>query len=141
MTITITIPVKALVLYAYYMSINPTWENRKVPDYLVSVIGNHTNPNDLVTMTVDAGQLLNFIFKLSDDNYTKVGDAARSIFSNSPSIPGYTALFNQIIAKANGTSSEKDAAAYMVAQYNQYTQMMSNAYNDMYQNGLNFIHN
>lgn len=141
MTITITIPVKALVLYAYYMSVNPSWENRKVPDYLITIIGNRTNPNDLVTLTVDANQLLNFIFSISDDRYTKIGDAVRSIFSNSPAIAGYTALFTQIVAKANGTSSEKDAAAYLVEKYNAYTQAMTDLYNQMYQNGLNFIHN
>lgn len=138
--ITIQIPLKAVVLYASYMSQSPSWENRKAPDYLLTVVGANTNPDTLVNVTIQAQQLADFAIRLTGENYGIINIVARSIFNNSPAIPGYTALFTQVVAKANGTSSEKDAAAYVVDRYNSYTQSMTDLYNQIYQNGLNFIH-
>ena len=140
-TITVTIPLKALVLYASYMSKVPSWDNRKAPDYLITVIGTHTNPDDLVTVTVESVQLLNFVTKLISDSYGVIGTVARSILNNTPAISGYTSLFNQITATANGTSSEKEAATQLISQYNYYTQTQASLYNQMYQAGLDFINN
>lgn len=140
-TITITVPVKAVVLYANYFSESPTWADRKAPDYFITKIGSGTLPDSLVIVTITANQLAGFAIRLTAERYGAIGATARSIFNNNPSIPGYTALFTQVTTKANGATSEKNAAIFVLNKYNAYSQTMTDLYNQMYTNGLNWIRN
>jgi hypothetical protein len=140
-TISVQVPVKAVVLYAYYMSQYPSWENRKAPDYFLTIIGTGTKPDSLVNVTVTADNLAVFAMKLSAERYGTINTTARSIFNNSPAISGYTALFTQVANKANGNTGEKGAAQYVVAKYNAYSTSLTNHGLEMYQSGLDWIRN
>lgn len=139
--ITVTLPVKAVVLYAAYLSESPNWADRKAPDYFITKIGSGTQPDSLVSVIVSAKQLSDYAIRLTSERYGVASAVNRSIFNNSPSIPGYTALFTQVTSKANGATSEKGAAQYVRDKYNAYTQTMTDLYNEQYQKGLGWIRN
>jgi hypothetical protein len=139
--ITITIPVKAVVLYAAYLSESPNWVDRKAPDYFQTIIGSGTQPDSLITVVIKAHQLSTFAIRLTGERYGVSSAVNRSIFNNSPSIPGYTALFTQVVNKANGVTSEKGAAMYVRDKYNAFSATMTNLYNEYYNKGLDWIRN
>jgi hypothetical protein len=141
LTITVQLPVKAIVLYGNYISESVTWAERKTPDILLPVIGSGTKPDSLVTVVVKTGPLFMFISRVISERYASINTVALSIFNNSPAITGYTALFTQISAKAAGNTSEKAAATYLVNRYNSYTAVLSSAFTEMYNRGLAWIRN
>lgn len=129
----------AVVLYANYLSEAPTWTDRKAPDYFITKIGSGTQPDSLVIVTLTANQLATFAIKLTAERYGAIGAigaTARSIFNNNPSIPGYTALFTQVTTKANGVTSEKNAAIFVLNKYNAYSQTMTDLYNQIFMMGF-----
>jgi hypothetical protein len=139
--ITVLLPVKAVVLYGYYLSQNPNWSDRKAPDQIVSLIGSGNQPDSVVTVTMQAGKLATFATQLIGDRYGSLGATAKSILSNSPAITGYTALSTQIGTKASTSGAQKDAATYVKNKYNAYLQTMSDLYDQMYAAGLSWIRN
>lgn len=141
MSITVQLPVKAVIMYGYYISETPAWSERKTPDILKPLIGTGTKPDSLVNATVQAGPLFYFITRVISEKYESIRTIAQSIFNNSPAITGYTALFTQITGKANGNTSEKAAATYLINRYNAYTIALTSYYTEMYGRGLSFIQN
>jgi len=103
--ITVTLPVKALILYGAYLSESPAWTERKAPDYLISKIGSGNLPDSLVSVVIKSDQLATFIIRLQSERYGAVNTAYKSIMNNVPSIEGYTALTAQVTTKANGKRS------------------------------------
>lgn len=140
-TITITIPLKGVVLYANYASENMTWANRKAPDGFKTLIGTGTKPDSLITVTITADQLATYVIRLTGERYGLISDIVNSLFHNTPAISNYTDLFTQVVTKANGNGSEKNAAQYVVWKYTAYTDNMSSLGTQMYTNGLNWIRN
>jgi hypothetical protein len=138
--ITVLLPVKALVLQGAFMSENPNWSERKTPDLLASLIGSGTQPDSLVTVTMKAGMLLNFIRRLSGERYGMIGTTARSILNNVPSITGYTNLLSQINAKAN-SGGQQVAANYIKNGYQAYADILAALYSEYYQRGVDWIKN
>lgn len=139
--ITIKLPVKAVVLYAYYFSRNFSWDNRKAPDVYKGIVGSGTKPDSIVTVTVPAKDLSDYIDNIDGERYGAIKDYAESVFNNTPAIPGYTALFTQVVTIANGNSSQKAAANYLIWRYNKYTGNLMNLIADYYAKGLHWIRN
>ncbi|RZL08920.1 MAG: hypothetical protein EOO89_22130, partial [Pedobacter sp.] len=92
-TLSIKVPVKAVVLYANYASETVSWERRKEPDYYKPLIGSATKPDSLVNITISATNLAEYVCRLTGERYGAINAVASSIFNNSPAITGYTALF------------------------------------------------
>jgi len=139
--ITVTIPVKAVILYGYYLSQSFAWADRKAPDQINALVGSGTLPDSLTTVTLAAGKLSTFAINLLSDRYGALSTVNASIFSNSPSIPGYTALFSQVNTIANGAGSQKAAGTYVKNQYNNYVATMAALYTQMQAAGLSWIKN
>lgn len=139
--ITVQLPVKAIVMHGYYMSLTPNWDDRKAPDALQAIIGSGTQPDSLVTLTMTAGKLANLMIQLNGDRYGVLANVNRSIFNNLPAITGYTGLLSQVNTKAAGTGAQKDAATYVKNRYNAYQTALDNLYTDAYNTGLNWIRN
>jgi hypothetical protein len=137
--ITVKLPVKAIVLYAYYFQRNFDWSNRLAPDGYKGLIGSGTHPDSLVTVTVAAKNLSDFIDNVYGERYGAISTYAQSVFNNTPAISGYTALFTQVINTSNGNTSQKNAANYMIWRYNRYTGNLTNMINDYYTKGLDWI--
>lgn len=141
LTITVNLPVKAVVLYGYRLSQQYDWTQRKAPDALLPLIGSGNQPDSIVTVTTKSGILTDWLNWLTLQPYGSANAVIRSILSNSPSITGYTALTTQVTTKASGNSSEKGAAQYVVYHYNLYQQDLTDAYNRAYSAGLTWIRN
>lgn len=138
--VTVKLPVKAIVLYGDYLSkFYLNWDERKTPDALLPLIGSGTQPDSVVNVTTSGAKLSNFIIQLLQYDYGTIATTARSILSNSPSIPGYTALTTQITTIANGNTSQKAAAQSIITNYTAFTQSQTDKYNSMYNNGIYFI--
>lgn len=139
--ITVTIPVKAVVMYASYLHDSPSWADRTAPDYFKTMIGSGNLPDSLVTVTMKAEQLAVFVLRLQAERFGAIDTVNHSIFNNSPAIPGYTALITQVVSKANGAGAQKNAAIYVRERYLNYRNTLYNLYGEMYQKGLNWIRN
>lgn len=139
--ITVLLPVKGVVLYGYMLSTRLDWSQRKAPDVLAGLIGSGNQPDSVVTVVTKAGQLGDFLNWLQSQPYGSANAVIRSILSNSPAITGYTALTTQVVNKANGNSSEKAAATYIVSRYNFYQAYLTDQYNRAYAAGLVWITN
>lgn len=137
--ITVTIPVKAIALYAYYFQQNFSWANRLAPDGFKPLIGSGSKPDSLVIVTVAATNLSDFINNLLAERYGAIGTYAQSIFNNSPAISGYTALFTQIVNISNGNGAQKNAATYVIWRYNNYTSTLTSLINQYYNAGIYWI--
>lgn len=137
--ITVKLPVKAVILYAYYFQKDFDWANRLAPDAYKPIIGSGTQPDSIVTVTVQAKNLSDFIDNVYAERYGAILNYAQSVFNNSPAIAGYTALFTQIVNISNGNTSQKNAANYMIWRYNKYTGNLSNLINQYYTKGLYWI--
>lgn len=137
--ITVKLPVKAVVLYAYYFSQNFDWANRKAPDSYKPLIGSGTQPDSLVTVTVVAKDLSDFVDHVNGERHGAIKDYAESVFNNTPAISGYTALFTQVVSIASGNTSQKNAANYMVWRYNRYTGNLTSLIQQYYSKGLYWI--
>lgn len=138
-TITVKLPVKAIVLYGTYLSQQPNWEDRKAPDQLQALVGSGTQLDSVVNVTVAAGKLATFVTQLMGDRYGALSAVNRSIFNNTPAITGYTALTTQINTIATGNTSQKAAAIYVINAYNAYTANLSTLYDQMIATGLAWI--
>ena len=139
--VTVLLPVKALVIYSYYLSTQPNWADRKAPDRIIALVGTGTLPDSLVTITFQAGKLNNFITRLILERHNVLTAFNKSIFNNNPSIVGYTGLLTQISNKAAGAGLQKDAATFVQNNYNAYNQALTDVYNNMYASGLAWINN
>lgn len=137
--ITFKIPVKGVILYAYYFQQNFNWNNRLAPDSYKPIVGSGTQLDSVVTVTTTADQLSTFVINVIAERYGAIYNTAQSIFYNNPAITGYTGLFSQITTIANGSGSQKNAASYVVYKYNQYTQTMTDLTNNMMNTGLYWI--
>lgn len=137
--ITVKLPVKAVVLYAYYFSRNFDWNNRLAPDGYKGLIGSGTHPDSIVTVTVAAKNLSDFVDNVTGERHGAIKDYAESVFNNTPAIAGYTALFSQVVTISNGNTSQKNAANYMIWRYNRYTGNLTNLINQYYSKGLYWI--
>lgn len=140
-TITVLLPVKAIKLHGYKLSSELNWTQRKAPDALLPLIGSGNNLDSVVTVVVKAGVLADFVRWLLWQPYGAGMVPIRSILSNVPSITGYTALTSQITTKANGNTSEKAAATYIIGRYNIYIAELTDAYNQALANGEAWIRN
>lgn len=123
--ITVTIPLKGVVLYANYESESFSWAKRKEPDGFKTLIGSGTKPDSLITVTITADQLATYVIRLMGERNGLISDMVNSLFHNTPTISGYTDLFTQVVTKANGNGSEKNAAQYVVWKYTKYTDNMT----------------
>lgn len=139
--ITVILPVKAVVLYGSMLNDNPNWKDRKAPDYMVTLIGSGNLPDSIVNVTITAGKMLSFVIWLNQKTYGIIDPVSRSIFNNSPSMPGYTALFTQITNISNGAGAQKGTANYIISQYNLFVATQTALYNQAYTNGLTWIRN
>lgn len=140
-TITVLLPVKGIVLYGYKQSISADWSQRKAPDVLLPLIGSGNQPDSVVAVVTKAGILVDWLNWLQTQPYGAANAVIRSILSNSPAITGYTALTTQVVNKANGNSSEKLAATYVVNRYNFFQAYLTDQYNQAYVAGLAWIRN
>lgn len=139
-TITVQLPVKAIVLQSAFWSETPTWADRKAPDQMLTLIGSGTQPDSLVTVSIKASQLLSFVKRLASERYGMIGTTARSILNNVPSITGYTNLVSQITTKAT-SGTQQAAANYIKNGYTAYSAILSALYDEYYQKGLDWIRN
>lgn len=137
--VTVKLPVKAIVLYAYYFSQNFKWENRLAPDSYKGLIGSGTKPDSLVTVTVAAKDLSDFVDNVNGERHGAIKDYAESVFNNTPAITGYTALFTQVVSIASGNTTQKNAANYMIWRYNRYTGNLTSLIQQYYSKGLYWI--
>jgi hypothetical protein len=105
-------------------------ETRKLPDALAPFVGSGTRPDSFFTVTLKAGLIRDglellltrpLLLSLSDYN---------SIILNTPAIPGYTSLANQIVARANGNSNEKQVAIWLRDWYTGRVAAFTNLYNE-----------
>lgn len=139
-TITVVLPVKAVVLYGDYISnFSSVWADRRLPDALSLLIGSGTQVDSLVTVKTTAYKFSNYILYLLNYPYGTISTFARSVLNNSPSIPGYTALTTQITTISNGNTYQKLAAQYIISRYTDYSADQTAQYNRMFTNGIYFI--
>jgi len=80
---------------------------------LKKAVGSGNNPDSVFTATIKAVYIKNAMELLVSRQLTFSIDDYNSIMLNSPSIPGYTALQNQIVSKANGNSAQKQTAIWL----------------------------
>jgi hypothetical protein len=93
--------------------ISITADTRKQPDALKNFVGSGNNPDSLFTITAKAGLIrAGLELLLTRPLLLTIADY-NSIILNSPAIPGYTSLKNQVVSKANGNTSEKQVAIWL----------------------------
>lgn len=139
--ITVTLPVKAIVLHGYYAQLQFSWKNRLLPDAYKPLVGSGTKPDSLVTVTIGAEDLSAFVVNLIGERYGAISTHAGSILNNSPSMPGYTSLVTQVGTKAAGNGAQKNAAEYVAWRYNKYIELMQSLATNYWNVGLNWIRN
>ncbi len=105
-SITVTLPVRAIILMGAYLSEAPRWEDRKAPDQLIIKIGSGTQLDSLTSLTITGKRLAWFMNKLQADQNVVIIDDYRQIILNMPSLAGYTGLQSQINTIANGAGSQ-----------------------------------
>lgn len=136
----VKLPVKAIALYAYYFSRSFDWSNRLAPDSYKLLIGSGTKPDSLVNVSLTAKNITEFAQNLQGERYGAVYNYARSIFENSPAIPGYTALINQLLVLGiGGTPDQKNGFTYINTKYGAYSTNLANMINDYYTKGIYWI--
>lgn len=140
--IAVTLPLKGIVLYAYYASEVITWDRRKEPDAFKPLIGSGTKPDSLINVTVNGKLIADFVIRLMGERHGVIDGVIKSVLHNSPAIPGYTSLVNQVGAKlANGTANEKKAAEYIIWRYNRHAALLNGITNSYWQRGIDWINN
>lgn len=140
--IALTLPLKGIVLYAYYAQETVSWDRRKEPDTFKPLIGSGTKPDSLINVTVNGRLIADFVIKMQGERHGVIDGVIKSVMNNQPAIPGYTALVTQVVNKqANGTADEKKAAEYIIWRYNKYTALMTSILNSYWARGLNWINN
>lgn len=138
--ITVQLPLKAIIMYAYYLSQDKQWEDRQVPDQLATLIGSETDPNALFTVTIKAKKLSFLLANMLQERNGVIRDFYRSVIQNLPVISGYTALQTQITTKAadNG-DPQKDAAQWVLDAFVLYRDGLESLYTENYNRGLAWI--
>lgn len=117
--ITLTLTQRAAVYIGFTIKHNQEiWPNRNAPTQLRNYIGSGNNLDSVFSVAVKASYITQLIQQLLTGQNEVVQADRISIINNSPSIPGYIALTTQIVAKANGSSSEKNVAIYVRDYYN-----------------------
>jgi hypothetical protein len=140
--IALTLPLKGIVLYAYYASEVITWDRRREPDAFKSLIGSGTKPDSLINVTVNGKLIADFVIRLMGERHGVIDGVIKGVLNNSPAIPGYTSLVNQVGAKlVNGTANEKKAAEYIIWRYNKHSTLLNSITNSYWQLGLDWINN
>jgi hypothetical protein len=119
-TITLQLTQRAALYIGRSIQQSFSWQNRNAPTQLKAYIGSGANYDSLVgNVSVKASYVKGMIEMLLNLSGAIVEADKLSIINNSPSIPGYTALANQIVTKANGSSSEKQVAIFIRDYYNE----------------------
>lgn len=140
--IALTLPLKGIVLYAYYAQETVSWDRRKEPDVFEPLIGSGTKPDSLIKVTVNGRLIADFLIKMQGERHGVIDGVIRSVLNNQPAIPRYTSLVNQVVNKqANGKADEKKAAEYIIWRYNKYTALMTSILNSYWSRGLDWIRN
>lgn len=140
--ITVQLPLKAIIMYAFYLSQQKLWEDRKAPDSLKTLIGSETDPDALFTITMKAGKLGFFLKRILVDLNGTIRDFHRSIIQNLPVISGYTGLYAQLVAKAaNNGDPQKDTAQWVIDEYIAFSTTLTDQYTQNYNSGLDWINN
>lgn len=139
MNITIQLPLKAIIIFAYYVRETPTWVDRKLPDVLKTLIGSETNPDALFTITMDSSKLIFLVNKMQAERSSTIKLFHDSLMFNIPTIVGYTGLQDQVLAIAAGNGTEKAAAQEVVDKYVEYRTALEAMYTEMYNKGLEWI--
>lgn len=96
------------------------WKNRSTLDALKPFIGSgQANRKDsLFTVTLKSDFVIGALDRLMSQPAYKTGSDMNSIISNSPAVPGYTALATQVVTIANGNGAQKNTAQFIVDWYN-----------------------
>lgn len=128
--ITLTLMEKAAFWVGYPIQKSFDWNNRNAPTQLKTYIGDGTTPDRVFSVTLKSKYILDMVIGLLN-SHLEIGYADyRSIILNQPAVPGYTALTTQLTQKANGSSSEKDTAQWLIDQYNILKANYKTAYDD-----------
>jgi hypothetical protein len=134
------LPVKAIALYAYYFSRDFKWANRLAPDAYKVLIGSGTKPDSLVNVSLTAKNITEFAQNLQGERYGAVYNYARSIFENTPAIPGYTSLITQLLTLGiTGTPDQKNGFTYVNTKYGAYSTNLTDMINQYYTQGIYWI--
>ncbi len=117
--ITLQLTQRAAVYIGYYTrNYKLSWANRNAPTIFKSYVGTGTHLDSLFTVTLSAWYVTGMIDLLLTGQNQVVYADQQSVIFNSPTISGYTALATQITNKANGSTSEKNVATYILSYYN-----------------------
>ena len=136
----LVLPVKAIILYGYYLQNNFSWANRLAPDVLKPYIGSGTKPDSLVSISFTAKQISDFPQNIQGERYGAIYNYARSIFENVPAISGYTSLINQLFTLGvTGTKTQKNGFTYINTKYGAYSTNLTNLISVYYNQGLYWI--
>jgi hypothetical protein len=143
-TVTVQLTQRAAWYIGYHiksLSGDNMWNNRTAPSTLKNYVGSGLNPDSLFTVTLKVSFIKGMLeILLSGQNEATQADRL-SIVNGSPVIPGYTALSTQIVAKANGASSEKLAATEIVNYYNQRVADFGALRNEIISNVIKWANN
>lgn len=93
-------------------------EYRKMPEILAPYVGSGTKPDSLFNVTLQAKYIKGLLELLFSSPTATAIDDYNSILFNTPTVPGYTALANQVVGIASGNGSQKLTAQYIVDFYN-----------------------
>lgn len=117
--ITLTLTQRSAIYIAYNIKQRgEVWQNWLAPSTLKPYVGTGTHMDSLFSVVVKASYITGLIDLLLTGQNEMVQADRLSIINASPSIPGYTSLATQIVNKANGSSSEKNVATYVLNYYN-----------------------
>lgn len=108
----------AIYMGAYVKHYKLSWANRNAPTIFRPYVASGNNLDSLFTVTLQGWYVTGMLELLLTGQNEAVQADRLSIISNSPSIPSYTALATQVVNKANGSSSEKWVAQYILNYYN-----------------------
>jgi len=113
--ITVQITKQGLQMFAFYISQSPQWDNRKLPDDIVAVIGTKKTPADsIVTFTFKKGnQLTKYIDFLMSDRVGVQVDLYRKIYLGQPNIANFQSLKNQLNT-LSGVNSQQGRTALFI---------------------------
>lgn len=90
------------------------WKNRSAPDKLKTYIGSGTNYDSVLgVVTLKSSLIKGMVDLLFDLPESMVEKDKLSIINNTPAVPQYIALQNQLNQKANGSSGEKDVSIFL----------------------------
>src|SRR4029078_10634030 len=117
--ITLTLTERAAFWIGYPIQTSFDWNNRNAPTQLKTYIGDGSTPDRLFTVALKSKYILDMMEGLMVSRLEMARVDYNAIILNQPALPGYTALQTQIAQKANGSSSEKATAQWIIDSYNE----------------------